>query len=550
MYDSPFGPYNGGYEGPEWPFDDQEHLYGGLYSEDNEPSFDEFCSENEASPLKDSWPSQETLKGKMAETDALFELFSDMDEDEDFESAYDSNPSTPSNFSARTEQPSVPEKTPSVQARFLSDLTDQVIADGKLLITENGQAFAYQEDGGYYMPVANLEAYLANMLPDKTTRSLLSRHFREIAERLSWENTIRCTLDDFNSHPNLVSLQNGVFNLETAELLMYDRSYRFTYQIHVSYLGDPSEVSCPTFERFCETSLDGDPAKRQLLLEFIGYICTDSTNGKCAMFFKGQPNSGKSVVSSFIARLFDQELVSSIPLHQLADRFFRAELAGKKFNVAGEIAGRALRDISIFKSITGNDRIVGEFKGRDPFYFTPRCKLLFSGNTLPLTTETDATAAFVNRIRVLLFNHSTPPEEQDKQLLDKLWVERDSIVTLALQAVQKLIERNFEFTMPEDSKTFLDAYKLRGNVFGGFFDECCVVEPSARVFNTDLYDAYLAYCKRNGLEVASKKTFYDLLSGVPGVYAKRIRIGTKNRQGHIGITLKEDHNPETLERDS
>lgn len=62
------------------------------------------------------------------------------------------------------------------------------------------------------------------------------------------------------------------------------------------------------------------------------------------MFSEGQSNRGKSVVSSFIARLFDQELVSSIPLHQLhqlADHFCRAKLAEKKMNVAGEIAGRA-----------------------------------------------------------------------------------------------------------------------------------------------------------------------------------------------------------------
>lgn len=518
MNNTPFGPYNGGYDDPEW-------------------------------FLEDDYP-QETLRDKMAEADALFDLFSDLDEDEESESFDSSDSPAPSEASTPTEQSPVPENLPSVRTYLLSDLTNQVIKSGKLLLSEDGQAFAYQKDGGYYMPVANLEAYLANMFSDKIKRRLHSRDIREIMERLSWEESIRCNLDDFNSNPNLVNLQSGVFNLETSELLDHDPSYRFTYQIHASYLEDPSEVFYPTFERFCVTSLNGDPVKRQLLLEFIGYICTDTNAGKCALFFRGQPNSGKSVVSSFIAHLFDQELVSSIPLHQLADRFFRAELAGKKINVAGEIAGRALRDISIFKSITGNDRIAGEFKGRDPFYFTPRCKLLFSGNTLPLTTETDATAAFVNRIRVLSFNHSTPPEEQDKQLLDKLWVERDSIVTLALQAVQELIKRNFEFTMPEDSRTFLDAYKLRGNVLGGFLDECCVVEPSARVFNTDLYDAYLAYCKRNGLEATSKKTFYDLLSGVPGVYAKRIRIGNENRQGHIGITLKENHNPGTLKRDS
>lgn len=550
MRDTPFGPYSGGYEGPEWPYDDQEQPCGSLYSEDDEPSFGEFCSENAAYPLKDGWPSQENLRDKMEEADYLDDLFLEMGEgeDEDLQFFDSSNPTPLCEAPTLTEQSPVPEKSPSVQARFLSELTDRVVADGKLLLSEDGHTFAYREDGGYYMSVTNLDAYLANMIPDKTKRSLLSRHFREIAGRLSWEYAIRCTLDDFNNHINLVNLQNGVLNLETSELLDHDPSYRFTYQIHASYLDDTSEISCPTFEQFCKTSLDGDPDKRQLLLEFIGYICTDTNAGKCAMFLKGQPNSGKSVIAAFISRLFDAEVVSNIPLHQLGDRFFRAELFGKKLNAAGEIAGRTLKDISIFKCITGNDRITGEFKGRDPFYFTPRCKLLFSGNTLPYTTETDSTSAFVNRLRVLLFNHSVPPQEQDRQLLDKLWEERDAIVTQALQAARDLMERNFSFTLPEDSKQFLDSYAMSGNLIQVFLAECCELRPDAKVFNVALYAAFSDFCAKNGVDRIPRAAFYEQLSGVPHVFARRIRMNGENRQGHVGIRLKEGLFCGTLEQ--
>lgn len=464
--------------------------------------------------------------------------------DEDFDYYYqeaevseDTEDTTPE---SQLKQAPPPEKSPKGHARFLSGLVQQVVEQGKLLIADGGQAFAYQEGGGYFQRVPKVEAYLANFFPFKTISGLQSRDLREIAERLTWEKAIRCNLDGYNHNPHAVNLENGVFSLESFELMEHDPSFRFTYQIHARYLEDEIEASCPEFEQFCQTSLDGDPAKRQLLLEFIGYICTDSNSGKCAMFFKGQPNSGKSVIASFIARLFDTELVSNIPLHQLGDRFFRAELFGKKLNVAGEIAGRALKDISIFKSITGNDRIVGEFKGCKPFYFTPQCKLLFSGNTLPLTTEMDATAAFVNRIRVLLFNSSVAPEKQDKQLLDKLWKERDAIVTLALQAVQKLIKRGFEFTLPEDSKLFLTSFAMRGNIIQAFIDECCVLGPHERVFNVELYAAFEVFCKRNGQERLSRAKFYELLSGIPHVMAKRVRIGTESRQGHVGIALKKE----------
>lgn len=451
---------------------------------------------------------------------------------------------------AKPEEPSPTAKSPRKRANFFSDLVEQVSKAKLLMFTEDGEPFAYDEELGCYQPIPQLTAWLANFFPEITTRSLLANDLREIAQRLTWREDLRCCRDEFNQSKELVNLENGVFNLESGELLEHDPRFRFTYQIKASYRQDPECISCPAFEEFCRSSLDGDPQKRQLLLEIIGYICSDLTVGKCAFFMQGQPNSGKSVVAEFVGKLFDPSLVSNIPLHQLGDRFSRDELAGKKVNIAGEIAGRALRDISIFKSITGSDRITGEFKGKNLFYFIPRCKLLFAGNTLPRTTEADTTAAFANRLVVLLFNQSIPPGQQDKSLLDRLWWEADSIVTLALHAMQDLMGRNFVFTLPEDSGAFLASFANRSNILAGFLDECCVLSPKARVFNTDLFAAFVDYCARNGLETFSRDQFYDLLSGIPGIYAKRIRIGKENRQGHTGIALKKKGCPGTLEQSS
>lgn len=446
------------------------------------------------------------------------------------------------------EVPAPTAKSPRKRANFFSDLVDGIAKNGQILMTDDGQAFAYEEESGDYRPIPNLTVWLANFFPEFTTRSLLANDIREIAQRLTWRSDIRCDRDSFNRSRELVNLENGVFNLETGELLPHNPRFRFTYQIRASYLAEPEVPLCPAFDAFCASSLSGVADKRRLLLEIIGYICSDQSDGKCAFLLKGEPDSGKSVISAFIARLFDPALVSSIPLHQLGDRFFRAELAGKKVNIAGEIAGRSLRDISIFKSITGGDRITGEYKGKDPFYFMPRCKLLFSGNTLPRATEADTTAAFVNRLVVLLFDRSIPRRQQDRQLPDKLWWERDAIVTLALQSMQEVMERNFLFTLPADSKAFLRSFADRSNILQGFLEEVCVLAPRARVFNVDLWNAFSDYCDRNGLDRLSRSQLYDLLSGVPGVIAKRIRIGSENRQGHMGIGLKAAYLAGTVEQ--
>lgn len=428
------------------------------------------------------------------------------------------------------------------------DLVEQVIGQVDLLVGESEQFYGYQEKGGYYQRIPHFEAYLADLLPEGSLSELDVRDISDIIKRLSWIKSIRCDLDGFNYRGELGNLENGVFDMETSELLGHDPSFRFNYVVHANYLTNKEDICCPEFERFCQTSLDSDHKKCQLLLESIGYICTDTNAGKCAFFFKGQPNSGKSVIATFISQLFDSELVTNIPLHQLGDRFFRAELAGKKLNVSAELAGRNLKDISIFKSITGGDCIEGEFKCKDPFHFIPRSKLLFAGNTLPLTTEADTTAAFVNRIKLLLFNTSVAPEEQDKGLLDKLLAEKDSIVTLALDAAQGLAKRNYVFTSPEDSEDFLRSFELRGNVINAFVEDCCELSPGARIFNKEFYTAFEDYCAENGLERLSRQKFYDLLSGIPNVLMKRIRMNGENRRGHIGIKLKGPLNCGTVEQ--
>lgn len=425
---------------------------------------------------------------------------------------------------------------PNPRARETAARAERIIESGKLLHDQSGRWFAYNEIDGCFLPV-RLDRWLEEFFGEEAS-GLLAKDFRELEAKLLRTGALCCMADEFNRSSNHVNLRNGVFNIVTRSLEPHDLGFRFNYCVRANYLVDGTLIVCPSFMGFSQSSLNGDPIKWQTLLEFIGYALSDSNAGKCALFLQGQPNSGKSIILAFLRRLLDDDLVASVQLHQLGERFNRAELAGKKLNIAGEIAGRTLNDISIFKSATGGDRIEGEFKGKDPFYFVPRCKHLFAGNTLPLTTDTDATAAFINRVRVLLFNTSIPSEQQDKNLLDKLWEERDSIVTLALRALRKLAQRNYEFTVPDDSARFLASFAVRGNIVGGFIEDCCVLDPDARVFNAELYAAFDAYCARNGLRAMSQQRFYDMLSGYPGVAATRFRMCGENRHGHLGIRLK------------
>ena len=440
-------------------------------------------------------------------------------------------------------------------------LVDCIIDSNQLVTITGGIAFAYQKDLGCYQKIISLESFVVRLLSISGHYIRLSnKEIKDMCEQIRWYPFCAREHDAFNNNPQFINMENGVLDYVTDEVFPHDEKFLFTYVVRANYLSNPNLIHCPSFDHFCQTSLapltyeDEDTKqkiiaeKRQLLLEIIGYICCDNHAGKCAFFLKGEPDSGKSVVANFITQLFQPELISNVPLHKLSERFFKAELFGKKLNVAGEIQGKQLTEIATFKSITGGDAITGEYKGKNPFSFTPRCKLLFAGNALPGTSESDATKAFVNRLIVLLFNHSIPKEKQDKDLLKKLWNERDSIFTLAMQALKNLHERNYRFTVPAESSEFIKSFVNRNNSLQMFLQDCCVFGEKYRIHNTDLMRAYTNYCTQNGLDVFSKKKLYEMLSGYPGVYYKKFRIGNRNAMGHIGIALKDSIISGTMEQ--
>ena len=47
--------------------------------------------------------------------------------------------------------------------------------------------------------------------------------------------------------------------------------------------------------------------------------------------------------------------------------------------------------------------------------------------------------------------------------------------------------------MPQEVRVATAAYREEKDLFGGFFEECCVAKPSATITSKELYAAYLAW---------------------------------------------------------
>lgn len=202
-----------------------------------------------------------------------------------------------------------------------------------------------------------------------------------------------------------------------------------------------------------------------------------------------------------------------------------------------EMKNTKLKDIQILKSVTGGDRISAEFKHQNIFTFNPTAKLVFAGNNLPVSEEVEATKAFMNRICLLVFSKSIPKENQDPNLSEKLWAERNVIFTRALNTLPDLLRTNFRFTVPEDTKTYLNYYESSSNSLDQFINDYCELDPEASVPAKEFKELYQAFCRANLFQALGVSDIATWLMDKYGIPKKRPHHKDDHLYRFMGIKI-------------
>ena len=311
------------------------------------------------------------------------------------------------------------------------------------------------------------------------------RGYKELYGCFMTDPQIECSEPE--DEPIYAPLENGIFDL--VEWKLYPHSpdqITFTY-IKAKYA---PEAKCPIFEGYLHQVTGGDPQLMERFWMAIGYLLIYPARGKFFIFMKGVGNSGKSVLGRFIRQLYPKESISSIRLKNLTNQFGMASLATSVINFDMDMPSSRIDDeaASRLKQITGGDSMNIPRKYRDDALLERRIKFVFSSNH-PLIIDGED-EALMKRIVYLPFNYAIPDNQQDPDLGDKIWAERDAIVTKALYYARKLVQRNYIF--PEIP--YVDSAKY--SPVKRFVQEICDTSNiNAEVALSDLYKAYLDFCK-------------------------------------------------------
>ena len=345
-------------------------------------------------------------------------------------------------------------------------------------------------------------------------------------------------LSDFDSNADWIGLRNGVYDTATGKLLPHSPENRLTHQSPFCY--DPA-ATCPRWESFlAETLLDTAGATStewtQMIQEWYGYCSVPDVSAQAAMFWVGEGANGKGAATRVLENLVGTEFCTAIPIDQLNDPYYRAELYGKLVGFVDEPDPRAMqKNGSYFKRITGGDALDARRPTERVFKFRPTCRLVVSCNDLPSTR--DVSRGYFRRIMLIEWRYNVPEEKRDRRLDDVLQGEMPGIFNWAMAGLSCWKERGRRFNIPVESSRLLSEYKLSEDTLTRFLSEECQDDLFAEVLPGDLYAAYVQWCKASGEHPHSMAVVGRQLGKKPE-YTRRVkRAGTRTIRYWEGLSL-------------
>jgi len=358
------------------------------------------------------------------------------------------------------------------------------------------EMYVYRD--GMYRRAENEVIYpeIQRILGHHVTKNAKTETFHKIADMTSESREI------FESAPvNLIPLKNGVFDMETDQLLPHSPEYRFTFQFPVVH---KAGATCPKTLEFMKQVLN--ESQLATVQEWIGYYFYRFYAFKKAIIFVGEGDTGKTTLLETIMHLLGKENISSVSLQKMSgDKFAAAHLYEKHGNLVDELSARDISDTGNFKIATGGGSIAGEYKFGNQFSFQNFSKFTFACNKIPDVKDFDDEAYF-NRWMVIRFEN--PITKKIPNFIKTLTTEdeRSGLFLFAMEGLKRLLEQG-GFTY---SKSAIDT-KLEmmrsGSSIAQFASERIAQDVGSEISKEDMYEAYTTFCAQNGLAAETIKMF-------------------------------------------
>ncbi|MBI1743550.1 hypothetical protein HYR54_10865 [Candidatus Acetothermia bacterium] len=335
---------------------------------------------------------------------------------------------------------------------------------------------------------------------------------------------------------DVINVKNGLLHVSTRELKPHSPEHLSSIQINAVYNPD---TKCPAWEKFVSETFPGDA--RNLAYEIPAALIVPSEQQDKALLLEGEGANGKSTYLRGVISFLGRSNISGVSLHKLeSDRFSAARLIGKLANICPDLPSSHLESTSTFKTVTGGDVLLSEYKFKDSFEFKPFSRLVFSANHFPRSS--DGSHAFFRRWVIVPFPKTFDPSEQipshilDAQLSDPS--ELSGLLNQVLDALRSLRERG-TYLESESMRGAWEEFRAMTDPVAVWLDRATVEHPDAMVTKDGLLSTYNAATRQEGGPTMTRQAFGRALRRLrPNIQEAQRKIAGKLQWVWLGLGLK------------
>lgn len=286
------------------------------------------------------------------------------------------------------------------------------------------------------------------------------------------------------------------------------------------------------------------PSQIRTAIEIMAYTFIRTHLTELYFILVGKGSNGKSVFTGLLSELHGSDNVSNVPLKSLLDdKFALADLENKDVNIDTELSNTTIKDMSILKSLTGNQKQRVQRKGENAYHTIIYAKLFFNANSIPLTYD-DSDGA-IRRQTILSFpNQFEVGKNDDPRMLEKLTTEEElsGIFNILRLALKRILKNNTPYLKQKTIQEKRERLELMNNSVKFFMDEAWDVENSTEFDNItkmDLYTAYEQFCRYNKIYPESIEKVGKILKHDPYNFEEgRETKGKQRRTIWRGVRMK------------
>lgn len=323
-----------------------------------------------------------------------------------------------------------------------------------------------------------------------------------------------------NTDPDLIPLQNGVFNYKTKVLLPFSCDMVFVKKIPINF--NALSNTAPVYTNADGTtwnfddwllSLSDDPETAKLLLQICGAVLRPRAGWEQILFlYSPIGRNGKGTFCALLREIAGEGNYASISLKQMTEKFGLSPLLDVSAVITDENSVSTqdiIKDVENVKAVTTGDHFQLEQKYRNPVDFQYRGIVVQCLNNLPQFS--DQTSSM--KRRMLFVNFPKTFTGCDNKAIKADYLHRKDTLEYIVWKVLTDIPDYYEFSIPEASKKLMGIYELETNLIKQFWEEFREKMVWELLPGQFLYDLYKAWAEQDmGVRnIEGKNTFLNSL---------------------------------------